>query len=136
MGEPMKFPSEEWAAEFKTAINANEAYRAAAQAWEGDILFLVRMADPNAPAPGVHLALSHGTCTAATFHADARQVSSEFIYEGTPENWAKLLKGDVDPVKAILDGTFKIRGNLAKAMRFTKAAKELVETASKVPTTP
>jgi len=132
----MKFPSEEWAAEFKNAINANEAYRAAASAWEGDILFLVRMPDPNVAAPGIHLALSHGQCSAATFHADARQVSSEFIYEGTEENWAKLLKGDMDPVKAILDGTFKIRGNLAKAMRFTKAAKELVETASKVPTTP
>ncbi len=133
---PMKFPSQEWATEFMAAINANEAYRAAASAWEGDILFLVRVADPNAAAPGVHLALSHGQCSAATFHADARAISSEFIYEGTSENWEKLLKGGIDPVKAILDGTFKIRGNLAKAMRFTKAAKELVETASKVPTTP
>ena len=132
----MQFPSQEWATAFKAAINANEAYRAAAQAWEGDILFLVRGTDPNADAPGVHLALSHGQCSEATFHADAKSVSSEFIYEGTPENWEKLLKGGVDPVKAILDGTFRIRGNLAKAMRFTKAAKELVETASKVPTGP
>ena len=129
----MKFPSEEWAAEFRRRINENEAYRAAAQAWEGDILFLVRTADANAPAPGVHLSLSHGECSAATFHPDARDVSSEFVYEGTPENWQKLLAGQVDPVKAILDGTFRIKGNLAKAMRFTRAAKELVETAAKVP---
>jgi putative sterol carrier protein len=129
----MPFPSQEWATAYQAAINANDAYRAAAQAWEGDILFLVRGADPNAAMPGVHLALSHGQCLSSTFHADARQVSSEFVYEGTAENWARLLKGEVDPVKAILDGTFKIRGNLAKAMRFTKAAKELVETASKVP---
>jgi len=39
-------------------------------------------------------------------------------------------------VKAILDGTFRIKGNLAKAMRFTRAAKELVETAASVPTDP
>jgi len=132
----MQFPSQEWATAFKAAINANEAYRAAAQAWQGDILFLVRGADPNAAAPGVHLELAHGECSEATFHADARNVSSEFIYEGSPENWEKMLKGGGDPVKAILDGTFRIRGNLAKAMRFTKAAKELVETASKVPTGP
>ena len=132
----MQFPSQEWATAFRAAINANEAYRAAAMAWEGDILFLVKGADVNAAAPGVYLALAHGECSEATYHADARSVSSEFIYEGTPENWQKLLKGDVDPVKAILDGTFRIRGNLAKAMRFTKAAKELVETASKVPTGP
>lgn len=132
----MKFPSEEWAAEFRRLINQNDAYRAAAQAWEGDILFLVRTADPNAAAPGVHLALAHGECSAATFYADARAVSSEFVYEGTPENWQKLLAGKVDPVNAILDGTFRIKGNLAKAMRFTRAAKELVETAAKVPAGP
>jgi len=130
----MKFPSDEWAAGFRVAINQNEAYRAAAQAWEGDILFLVRSADPTAPAPGVHLSLAHGECSAATFHPDARSVASEFVYEGSRENWEKLLKGQTDPVKSILDGTFRIKGNLAKAMRFTRAAKELVETAAKVPT--
>jgi len=132
----MKFPSEEWAAAFRAALNENEAYRAAAQAWEGDILFLVRGADPNAAAPGIHLALAHGGCSAATFHADARAVPSEFVYEGTAENWAKLRSGQLDPVKAILDGTFRIKGNLAKVMRFTRAAKELVETAARIPTDP
>jgi len=132
----MKFPSAEWAAEFRSVLNQNEAYREAAQAWEGDILFLVRNADAQAPSPGIHLALAHGECSAATFYPDARAVASEFVYEGTPENWQRLLGGQLDPVKAILDGTFRIRGNLAKAMRFTRAAKELVETAAKVPTTP
>jgi len=132
----MKFPSAEWAAEFRSVLNQNEAYREAAQAWEGDILFLVRNADAQAPSPGIHLALAHGECSAATFYPDARAVASEFVYEGTPENWQRLLDGQLDPVKAILDGTFRIRGNLAKAMRFTRAAKELVETAAKVPTTP
>lgn len=129
----MTFPSTEWAEAFRTALNQNSAYQEAARAWEGDILFLVRSTDPNAPTPGVHLGLAHGQCTSATYHADARNVASEFVYEGTPENWARLLRKEVDPVKAILDGTFKIRGNLAKAMRFTRAAKELVETAASVP---
>lgn len=129
----MKFPSAEWASAYREALNASEAYQDAARAWEGDILLLVRPADPTAPAPGVHLALAHGTCSAATYHADAREVSSEFVYEGSPESWERLMRREVDPVKAILDGTFRIRGNLAKAMRFTRAAKELVETAAQVP---
>ncbi len=118
---------------YQRALNANAAYQEAAQAWVGDILLLVRPADANAPAPGVHLVLAHGQCSAATYHADARAVASEFVYEGTPENWQRLLRHEVDPVKAILDGTFRIKGNLAKAMRFTRAAKELVETAALVP---
>lgn len=129
----MHFPSVEWAAAYQKALNANTAYREAARAWEGDILLLVKPADPLAPAPGVHLTLAHGACQAATYHDDARSVASEFVYEGTPENWERLMKHEVDPVKAILDGTFRIRGNLAKAMRFTRAAKELVETAGTIP---
>lgn len=129
----MQFPSAEWAVAYRKALNANPAYREAAEAWVGDILLLVRPADANAPAPGVHLELAHGECSAATYHADARSVSSEFVYEGTPENWAKLMRHEVDPVKAIMDGTFRVKGNLLKLMRFTKAAKELVDTASQVP---
>ena len=132
----MIFPSTEWAQAYQRALNANAAYKEAAKAWVGDILLLVRPEDPNAPAPGVHLVLAHGACSAATYHADARSVASEFIYEGPPESWARLLRHEVDPVKAIMDGTFRIKGNLAKAMRFTRAAKELVETAGQVPSEP
>lgn len=132
----MQFPSAEWAEAYRDALNANVAYKEAAQAWVGDILLLVRPSDPNAPAPGVHLVLAHGECSAATYHPDARDVASEFVYEGLPESWQRLMRREVDPVKAILDGTFKIRGNLAKMMRFTRAAKELVETASQVPSGP
>ncbi len=129
----MKFPSAEWAETFRAALNDNAAYREAAAQWVGDILLRVVAATASEPAPGIHLELARGQCSAATFHADSRDVASEFVYEGTPENWRRLRRGEIDPVKAILDGTFKVRGNLAKMMRFTRAAKELVETASRVP---
>ena len=129
----MPFPSAEWAAAFRRALNDNPAYREAAKAWVGDILLLVRPAAPDAPAPGVHLELADGGCQNATYYPDARTVSSEFVYEGTPENWERLMRHELDPIKAILDGTFRVKGNLAKLMRFTRAAKELVETASNVP---
>lgn len=132
----MKFPSPEWAAAYRTALNSSAAYCDAAAAWVGDVLLLVRGSDAAAPTPGVLLELAHGECSAATFHADARAVTSEFVYEGSRENWERLVRGEIDPVKAILDGTFKIRGNLAKALRFTRAAKELVETAAGIPVDP
>jgi putative sterol carrier protein len=129
----MSFPSAEWASSFQKALNANAAYADAAKAWVGDILLRVRPVEEGAPAPGVHLDLANGSCRAATFYADAREVSSEFVYEGTAENWQRLMRHEVDPVKAILDGTFRVKGNMAKLMRFTRAAKELVEAASNVP---
>jgi putative sterol carrier protein len=129
----MPFPSSEWADAFRRALNENAAYREAAQAWEGDIVFLVRSPEAGRPSPGIHLLLAHGECSAAAYHPDAQAVPSEFVYEGSPENWSRLLNREIDPVKSILNGTFKIRGNPAKLMRFTRAAKELVETAASIP---
>jgi len=129
----LEFPSAPWADAFRAALTANEEYRAAAAAWEGDLLLRVVPVAAGAPAPGVLLELAHGECRAATFHPDARTVSSEFVYEGTPENWQRLVRGELDPVRAILDGTFKVRGNLLKLARFSRAAKALVETAAAIP---
>jgi putative sterol carrier protein len=132
----MRFPSADWANAYRDALNAEPEYAEAARAWEGDILLLVR---PDTDAPngeGIHLDLFHGTCRAAAFVADPRTLTSEFVYEGNRADWARLLRHELDPVKAILDGTFRIRGNLAKAMRFTRAAKVLVETAAKIPIDP
>ena len=130
----MKFPSAEWASAFRAALNSSEGYRQAAQAWEGDLLLRVLPTGGAGPAPGVLLDLFHGECRGATFLEDSAHVESEFVYEGPRENWGRLLTGETDPVKSILDGTFKIRGNLAKAMRFTRAAKELVEVAAHLAT--
>ncbi len=132
-GRTVKFPSPAWAAAFRSALNDSDGFRVAAAAWAADILFLVRSPGSEEPAPGIRLQLSHGTCLAAEYHADARSIAAEFVFEGTPENWRKLLLRELEPVRPFIDGTFKVRGNLAKALRFTRAAKELVEIASGVP---
>jgi putative sterol carrier protein len=129
-----KFPSAEWAELFRTALNGNTDYAEAARAWEGDIMFLVTPDAAAAKGAGVHLDLFHGSCRAATFVEDPTKVSSEFTYAGKREDWARLLKGELDPVQALLKGTFRIGGNLPKLMRFTRAATLLASTAASVPT--
>ena len=57
-------------------------------------------------------------------------VESEFRFEATRANWSRLMNHEVDPVRAVLDGTLRVKGNLGKLMRFTRASKELVETAA------
>ncbi len=132
----MKFPSAEWAAALYAALNANAEYAEAARQWEGDILLRVTAASAGGVAPGVHLELEHGACRGATFEPDSSAVSSEFVFEGSAENWGKLIRREVDPVGAIMNGTIRVKGNLAKLMRFTRAAKILVETAGAIPVDP
>lgn len=131
----MRFPSPEWASAFVRALNANAEYREAAAAWEGELLLRVVPDTTDAVAPGVLLDLHHGTCRGARFEADSRRVAAEFVYEGSVASWRRLFAGAVDPVGGLMDGTFRLRGNAAKALRFTRAAKELVATAATIPET-
>lgn len=129
----MRFPSEDWAKALQAALNANTSYAAAAQQWEGDILLRVRASSPGAPAPGVQLALAHGQCTKATFLADSSSTASEYVFEASAEDWGRILGRELDPVSAIMNRTIRVQGNLPKLLRFTRAAKELVDSAAAIP---
>jgi putative sterol carrier protein len=130
-----KFPSAEWAGLFEAAVNGNEAYAEAAKGWEGDVLLRV-LPEPEAvgPVAGIRLDLAHGACRSAAFVADTADVSTEFTFEGRRAVWERIVRGELDPVKAVLSNELKVRGNFAKAMRFTKASGLLVATARTVPT--
>jgi putative sterol carrier protein len=128
------FPSAGWAELFKRALNDNPAYAQAAAAWEGDLMFEVLPDAQATNGPGIYLDLSHGQCKEARFVPDASTVSPEFVFRATRENWQKILRHEIDPVKAFLGGTIKMTGNPAKIMRFIAAAKELIETAAGLPT--
>lgn len=127
------FPSAEWAAHFQKALNDNPAYARAAAAWEGDILFEVIADAQAAKGPGIYLDLSHGVCKEARFVTDTATVNPEFVFRSTRENWQRILRRELDPVKAFLGGTIKMSGNPAKILRFVGAAKELIDTAAGVP---
>ena len=128
-----KFPSALWASEFQAAVNGNEEYAEAARAWEGDVVLRVLPEDPGTSPAGIHLDLFHGACRATEFLPDARDPASEFVFDASLATWREILERRLDPVQAVLAGRVKVRGNLAKAMRFTRATGRLIETASTIP---
>jgi putative sterol carrier protein len=131
-----RFPSAEWAEAFARALNENPRYAEAAEAWEGDFLFVEEPEEGAPQGAAIHLDLWHGTCRSARFVADPASVVSEFELRGKRRDWLRLLAGELDPIRAIMDRTFRFRGNLLKAMRFSAAAQELLRTASQVPREP
>jgi putative sterol carrier protein len=48
--------------------------------------------------------------------------------------WKEVLLGRLDPVKAMLQGKLKLRGDLPQIIRHVRAAKELVNVAAATPT--
>lgn len=130
-----KFPSKEWVEAYKDALNGEpgKPWQEAAKTWEGDFLFIVDSDGPLQETNIFYIDLWHGECRNVEYFTDETKApQAEFTYQGPYTNWLKLIKGEIDPIKGILMRKFKLKGNKAKVMKASKAAKELVATAQKI----
>jgi len=144
-----KFMSEEWLSLFKDAVNSNDAYAKAASWWTGDFIFTVRASgnwDKDAMA---FIGLNRGKCTGVKTIASEDEyevvkpgesassedkVAVEYVYEANYDSWIAILTEELDPIRALLSGKARIDGDMAKVLKATDAAKELVRSASMVDT--
>jgi putative sterol carrier protein len=130
----VKFPSQEWVDQFKEKINQNTEYEDAARSWEGAFIFLVLPDEGLATPVAMYLDLFHGKCREAKMLGNPEEMPAEYTYSGLYSNWKKLINKEIDPMKGILTGKFKLKGNTMKVMKYTRAAKELINTAGTIPT--
>ena len=132
-----EFPREDWFRALADEINASEPYRAAASDWEGDIAFVIE-ADPNRGLPDDvwgYLDLWHGECRAARLVTPEAGAEAAFSISATYRRWKDVVRGELDPVRAMMQGKLRVRGDLPKILRYVQAAHELVAICGTVPTT-
>lgn len=128
------FPSAEWVAAFKDAVNASEAYRVSAAKWEGDFHFIVEAKGSLKEPVKFYLDLWHGECREAHLVGEGDAKEPEFIIQGSIETFRQIFDKKLDPIRALVSGKLKLKGNLGKIMRSVKATLDLVNAASTVPT--
>jgi putative sterol carrier protein len=128
-----KFPSDEWIKAMAVEINNSESYRKAAAKWEGDFYFVAE--PPGIPEPVyLYLDLWHGESRAAGAVATEDEKSPEFIIRAPVSTWKRVIHKKLDPIQGMITGQLKLKGTMSKIMRFPKAASELVNCATLVPT--
>ena len=130
------FPSDGWLAEFRTLINGSEVYRDASSDWEGDISFVME-AEPDRGVPDdlvARLDLWHGECRDARMISETEAQETPYAIRAPYSRWREVLDGELDPVKGMVQGKLKLRGDLAEIVRHVRAAQELVRLTTLVPT--
>ena len=130
------FPSDEWLGEFRALINGSEEYRQASSDWEGDISFVME-AEPDRGVPDdlvARLDLWHGECRDARMISEQEAEETPYAIRAPYSRWREVLDGELDPVKGMVQGKLKLRGDLAEIIRHVRAAQELVRLTTLVPT--
>jgi putative sterol carrier protein len=128
------FGTAPWVDAYLEKLNANPAYEEAAATWEGDFVFIIEAEGNLDHNVRFYVDLWHGKARSGKALADGEDQPAAFIFSGKWSNWEKLIDGQLDPLKGLTMGKFKLVGNMAKVMRAVKAAKQLVETIKMIDT--
>jgi putative sterol carrier protein len=129
-----KFPSDEWIKALMVEVNKSEPYRKAAATWEGDFHFIVE-AGPGITQPAtLYIDLWHGEARSAALVTGGDEKKPEFTIRAPLGTWRRVIEKKLDPIQGMITGQLKLTGTLSKIMRAPKAAAELVNCATRVPT--
>ena len=112
-----KFPQAEWVQALMEKLNSDERYGQIARNWEGDMTFQIAPGGELNKPVALYLDLWHGKCRDAYLIDDGADVKSVFILKGTYENYVRLLKGELEPMPALLTRKLGVQGNMAILMR-------------------
>jgi putative sterol carrier protein len=129
-----KFPSDEWIKAMAEVVNDSESYRKSAEKWEGDFYFIVEPGPGLAERVALYIDLWHGEAREAGAVVDEGDKNPEFVIRAPITTWRRVIGKKLDPIQGMVTGQLKLKGTMSKIMRFPKAASELVNCATQVPT--
>jgi len=127
----VRFPSDQWIKIFKEELNKNKVYEEVAKTWEGDFLFVITPDEQLKKEVVFYVDLWHGKCRDAYLVKDNKKAA--FIFKGPYSNWKKVINKELDPIRGLIRGMFTVEGDSKVILGQTRAAQELVNTASKIP---
>lgn len=128
------FPSDAWAKAFMDDLNESASYLEAAKNWEGDFYFIVDPGGTLTSKTVLYMDLWHGKCRDASLVADPSEKNPAFRLSGPAATWKRVMTKQLDPMQAMMTGQLKLTGNMVMVMKNVRAAKELVESCTRIPT--
>ncbi|MFQ5594339.1 MAG: SCP2 sterol-binding domain-containing protein [Anaerolineae bacterium] len=130
----LEFGTTEWLEALMNELNASAVYARAASNWEGDFYFIVTPEGDLREPMYLYMDLWHGKCRGARVVDDPSEETPVFRMKATPRIWKKVVTKQLDPIQGLMTRQIRLQGNMMKIMSSVKAAQELVECVTRVPT--
>ena len=128
------FATDEWVKALQIELNGSDAYKKAAEKWEGDFYFVLEAGQGIPEDIYLYLDLWHGDAREAYLQENPDAKATAFELRAPLDIWQGVLNKKIDPIRGIVGRQLKLKGNMMKIMKSPKAATELVECAARVDT--
>jgi putative sterol carrier protein len=138
MAPALRFPSAEWCAAYKDAINANASYHAAGKDWTHGPVAMVVTAEPSVGLTedmAMWLDVRQGHCNDCRLVSREQAERAPFVIVASYARWKEVIRKELDPTKGMMQNKLKLtKGHMPTMVKYVNASKELVESTSRVPT--
>ncbi len=134
--KPYVMGSPEWVAVFEKNIQEDDPYKEVAKTWEGTVVINI-MGNPEIGLDEdifMLMDLWHGDCRSIRLVPREAGEKGDYVLTGEFERWESVLRGELDVVKAMMQGKIKLKGSLPDIVRYVKASIRLVELAAQIET--
>jgi putative sterol carrier protein len=128
------FPSSEWLQILSDKLNSDERYAQIAKNWEGDMCVVIDPSGPLAKQQLFYLDLWHGKCRRIEILNDLSAVQPKFVLTATYDNISRIMKGELDPMQAMMTRKLQVHGSMAYMMRNVPTVLDFVRCAREVTT--
>lgn len=128
------FPSPEWLQTLFDKLNTDERYAQIARNWEGDMCVVIEPSGPLTEKILYYLDLWHGKCRKTEILKDLSNVNSKYVLTATYENISHLMKGELDPMQAMMTRKLQVHGSMAYMMRNVPTVLDFVRCCREVTT--
>lgn len=125
----MLFGTEQWLSAWVATTNADERFRAAGAGWHGSVGLVVK----DVPVGDIYMRLdgADGSWTSYELGRQAALVEgSLFTLSADRATWRDVLTQHVNPVRALIVGRVRVRGQLSAVLRRITALTIMVELAA------
>jgi putative sterol carrier protein len=113
----VKFPSPEWLQTLSDKLNSDERYAQIARNWEGDMCVVIEPSGPLTEKQLYYLDLWHGKCRKVEILKDMASIQPKFVLTATYDNISRIMKGELDPMQAMMTRKLQVHGSMAYMMR-------------------
>ena len=132
-----RFPSEEYIKAVMYVLNHDEQYAQIARNWEGDILFVIEPDEgiENTDLPmTLYFDLWHGKCREVRIiDPETEDVpDAAFTLIAPQANYLRVLRGELDPMQAMITRRLKVEGSMAYMLRNVPTVLNFVRCCSSV----
>jgi putative sterol carrier protein len=131
------FPSPEWVAAWVELANSNQAFRSAGVGWDGVIGGVIEADEAAGVSDDLYLRLvgRDGHWYESTLAADAGLVDDAvFTIRGPYSAWKSVIRQQLHPLRGIVQGRLRLRGQLSTFLRWSHATLIMTELAGRLDT--